>query len=94
VDQGLDFASSAGHGKLVDDEVSEEDLFTYAKSLINAVLTLHQNKILQCHIRPGNALRSKVTKTASLVDFGRAQYEECATAYPGTKLFTDPWFKR
>jgi Protein kinase domain len=93
----IDFEGEVYHRlvmtRLVNGRVERQDLVAFAKSLIKAVVTLHQAGVLHCDIKPENVVWDKVNKVVSLVDFGHAQEEQGALAYKGTDGFTDPQVK-
>jgi serine/threonine protein kinase len=80
--------------RLANDRVQRCDMYWYAISLIQGVIRLHRAGILHCDIKPSNVVWDASTKTASMVDFGHAQMEHGATAYPGTAGYTSPEVER
>jgi Protein kinase domain len=80
--------------KLPKDVVESWDLEVYAKSLIAAVVSLHNAGILHCDIKPDNVLWDTMNQVAYLVDFGHAQEEEGALSLICTQGYTAPqiWF--
>jgi Protein kinase domain len=80
--------------RLANDPVEQGGLCLYARSLVAAVLRLHRAGLLHCDIKPSNVVWDATAKAASLVDFGHAQEEDGATAYPGTAGYTSPEVER
>jgi Protein kinase domain len=80
--------------RLANDRVKRCDMHWFALSLLRGVLRLHRAGILHCDIKPSNVVWDASTRTASLVDFGHAQRERGATAYPGTAGYTSPEVER
>jgi Protein kinase domain len=80
--------------RLANDRVRRCDMYWFALSLLRGVVRLHRAGILHCDIKPSNVVWDATTRTASLVDFGHAQRERGATAYPGTAGYTSPEVER
>jgi Protein kinase domain len=80
--------------RLANDRVRRCDIYWFALSLLRGVVRLHRAGILHCDIKPSNVVWDASTRAASLVDFGHAQRERGATAYPGTAGYTSPEVER
>jgi serine/threonine protein kinase len=76
--------------KAENDSLDRADLGAYAKSLIQAVIVLHEAGLLHCDIKPNNVTWNDTTKAVSLVDFEHAQKSNCAKSYMGTDGYTAP----
>jgi Protein kinase domain len=73
-----------------EDPVEVPDLFHYGLLLVQAVIKLHSIGVLHCDIKPGNVMWDSQEKVVRLVDYGHAQFEVNAKAYPATEGFQAP----
>jgi Protein kinase domain len=73
-----------------EDPVEVPDLFHYGLLLVRAVNKLHSIGVLHCDIKPGNVMWDSQEKVVRLVDYGHAQFEVNAKAYPATEGFQAP----
>jgi serine/threonine protein kinase len=80
--------------KVENDSLDRADLGAYAKSLIQAVIALHEAGLLHCDIKPNNVTWNDTAKAVSLVDFEHAQKSNRAKSYMGTDGYTAPEVKK